>query len=96
MHPAVQAGLLVVHGLSGRRGRKLLLAAGGGTLLGLAAIAVFMVSAVGALLSVCQREAQDAASTAQKLRSGADYSDAPREINSPGRVVPMDRSPHRG
>ena len=63
MHPAVQAGLLVVRGLSGRRGRKLLLAAGGGTLLGLAAIAVFMVSAVGALLSVCQREAQDAAST---------------------------------
>lgn len=63
MHPAVQAGLLVARGISGRRGRKLLLAVGGGTLLGLAAVAVFMVSTVGALLSVCQAEAQDATTT---------------------------------
>jgi cell wall-associated NlpC family hydrolase len=63
VHPAVQAGLLVVRGLSGRRGRKVLLAVGGGSLLGLAAVAIFMASTVGALLSVCQREARNATTT---------------------------------
>lgn len=53
MHPATHIGVTIARS---RRGRRLLLALLGGLLLGFALVAAFMVSAVGAVASVCGRE----------------------------------------
>lgn len=56
LHPAIQAGIWVIRS---RRGRKMIFALGGGLVLGFAIVSIVLISTVGALVSMCQREAGD-------------------------------------
>lgn len=67
MHPAIQAGIWM---LRNRRGRKWLIAGGGGLILGFAILLIVLVSTVGAIVSLCQREAETTGGTGSGGGSG--------------------------